>query len=86
MSIKAMTTVWENSEQSGSSLLMLLAIADYAHDDGTNAWPSFTTLARKTRMSRRNARRTIKKLERVGELYIKRNGGKHKSNEYSILC
>lgn len=86
MSIKAMATVWEKSEQSGSSLLMLLAIADYAHDDGTNAWPSLSTLARKTRMSRRNAIRTIKKLEKVGELFVVRRGAEHKSNEYSILC
>ena len=86
MSIKAMTTVWDKSEQSGSSLLMLLAIADYAHDDGSNAWPSLSTLARKTRMSRRNAIRTIKKLEKAGELFVVRRGGEHKSNEYAILC
>ena len=86
MSIKVMSEVWEKSEQSGSALLMMLAIADYAHDDGTNAWPSLATLARKTRMSRRNAIRTIKKLERAGELFVQRNGGKHKSNEYSIIC
>ena len=86
MSIKAMAAVWEYSEQSGSSLLMLLAIADYAHDDGTNAWPSLATLARKTRMTRGNVIRTIKKLEKASEIHVNRNGGKHKSNEYSILC
>ena len=86
MSIKAMTTVWEKSEQSGSSLLMLLAIADYAQDDGSGAWPSLATLARKTRMKRRNAIYTIKKLEKAGELFVIRRGGKHKSNEYAIIC
>ncbi len=86
MSIKAMTTVWEKSEQSGSSLLMLLAIPDYAQDDGSGAWPSLATLARKTRMKRRNAIYTIKKLEKAGELFVIRRGGKHKSNEYAIIC
>jgi len=84
MSIKAMTTVWDKSKQSGSSLLMLLAIADYAHDDGSNAWPSLSTLARKTRMTRRNAIYTIQKLSEAGELRINHRGSR-KSNVYDIL-
>jgi hypothetical protein len=85
MSIKAMTLVWEHSNQSGSSLLMLLAIADYAKDDGTGAWPAIETLARKTRMKRRNAIYVIQKLEKAGELRVHRDDPEHKSNIYDIV-
>lgn len=34
MSVKASAQVWERSGHSGSNLLMLLAIADFADDDG----------------------------------------------------
>jgi len=85
MSIKAMSMVWERSKQSGSALLMLLAIADYAKDDGTDAWPSLATLARKTRMSRRNAIEIVKKLEEAGELQVRRGAGPRGCNFYDII-
>src|ERR671931_438908 len=50
MSIKVMNWVWDNSPTKGTELLMLLAIADNAADDGGNAYPSIRTLARKTRL------------------------------------
>ena len=38
MSIRVMTQVWDTSEQKGSALLLLLALADHAADDGF-CWP-----------------------------------------------
>ena len=38
MSIKRMNAVWNLSKQSGSALLVLLALADRADDDGF-CWP-----------------------------------------------
>jgi len=38
MSIKVMSYVWEASKAKGSELLLLLAIADHAADDGY-CWP-----------------------------------------------
>lgn len=74
MSIKAMTYVWEHSAQRGSALLMMLAIADMANDDG-DCWPGVSRLATKTRMSERNAQKTIRKLQDDGELLIFENQG-----------
>jgi len=54
MSVRSIGRVWDHSAASGSFLLMLLAIADFADDDG-NAYPSVPTLARKCRMKPRNA-------------------------------
>lgn len=68
MSIRAMTLVWERSFAKGSNLLLLLAIADYAKDDGCGAFPSTSTLARKTRMSTRAVWQLLEKLKADGEV------------------
>lgn len=73
MSIKAMTLVWERSRAKGSELLVLLAIADYAQDDGREAFPTMRTLAEKSRMTERGVREIIRRLEAAGELEVERN-------------
>ena len=70
MSVKAISAVWDHSESSGTALLRLLAIADSADHDGTNAWPSQGTLATKTRLSRRTVQRKIGDLVTLGELAV----------------
>jgi hypothetical protein len=68
MSVKCMDRVWEHSRAKGSALLLLLAIADHAHDDGTGAYMSQRTLAAKTRLSVRQVRRLIDQLVAAREL------------------
>ncbi|MGH3450223.1 MAG: helix-turn-helix domain-containing protein [Haloechinothrix sp.] len=85
MSIKVMNWVWEHSDAAGTELLMLLAIADHADDDGTNAWPSRTTLAAKTRLDERTVRRVIKRLEAAGQLRVQRGHGRSNSNRYIVV-
>jgi hypothetical protein len=77
MSIAVMTYVWKHSTHKGSELLTLLAIADYAHDDGTNAYPSIAELSAKTRMTERSMQLILKKLELSKELQIDPKGGPH---------
>ena len=84
MSIKVMNLVWSNSTQKGSALLLLLAIADHAHDDGGGAYPSIQTLADKTRLTSRAVQVLLNKLEAAGELRIKRRTGPHRVNTYAI--
>lgn len=84
MSIKVQSYVWENSKADGSALLLLLAIADHAHDDGTGAWPSVAALARKCRQGERNTRYLLRKLEEMGELRTDIGGGPHGCNSFSI--
>jgi len=69
MSIKRMSAVWDFSQAKGSHLLLLLAIADHADDDGF-AWPGTSRLADKTRMSGRHVHRMVNYLEDCGELYV----------------
>lgn len=79
-----MARVWEHSRQSGTHLLMLLAIADYADDDG-NAYPSVTTLAAKCRMLPRNAQTILAALRMSGELEVRPNEGPRGTNLYRVV-
>ena len=84
MSVRTMARVWEQSRHSGSHLLMLLAIADFADDDG-NAYPAVRTLAQKCRMKSRNANVILAALRGSGELEVKQNEGPHGTNRYRIV-
>jgi len=84
MSIKIMNWVWEHSTAKGSELLLLLAIADAADDQGRNAFPSISTLSGKTRMSRRTVQRLVVKLESDGHLRLSRAGGR-RANTYEVV-
>jgi len=84
MSIEVMTRVWASSQQKGSTLLLLLSIADYANERGI-AYPSIETLAQKVRMTTRNVQKLLRKLEESGELIIKPNAGPAGCNLYRIV-
>lgn len=85
MSIKHMTDVWENRKHlSGSRLLLMLAIADHANDEGV-CWPSIPTLAARIRASERQTMRLIKDLAECGDIEILQRGdGRGHSNVYQI--
>jgi hypothetical protein len=79
-----MARVWADSRHAGTDLLMLLAIADFADDDG-NAYPAVGTLAAKCRMGARNAIYILRALEASGELQILINQGPKGANRYRIV-
>lgn len=70
MSQRATTRVWESSKMKGGSLLVLLAIADYANDVGRNAFPSTHTLAWKSRLTFRQVRQILTTLQEANELLV----------------
>lgn len=74
MSVSAMSFVWKHSRQRGGSLLVLLALADFANDEGL-CYPSMQTLALKARVDERQARRIVAKLVKSGEASIEQRGG-----------
>jgi hypothetical protein len=91
MSIKIQSRVWETSKQSGGSLLVLLALADFANDDGYS-FPSVGTLARKSRLTERQVQRVLSKLVGDGELLVfPKSGAKQQgdgggfTNQYKII-
>jgi hypothetical protein len=69
MSIKVATQVWRGSQHKSGNLLVLLALADHADDQG-KAWPKVPSVARKARLSQRHTRRCLNELVASGELTI----------------
>lgn len=64
MSIHVSSLVWQCPDlEDKSELLVMLALADFAHDDGSNIYPSRATLAFKARQSERNLKYILKALE-----------------------
>lgn len=87
MSVEIMTNVWKRSTQKGSALLMLLALADIADDQGY-CWPSIPYLASKTRLSERQAARILHGLEGSGDIVIenrRRGNDSQMSNGYQLV-
>jgi len=83
MSIKVMTTVWTEAPYQGGALLILLAMADWADDNGY-CWPSVRTLARKSRQSERNVRKCLARMKGEGTISVETNAGPHSTNRYQI--
>jgi hypothetical protein len=83
MSVKIMAQVWENAPYEGGALLVLLALADWANDEGLS-WPGMARLARKARLEPRQARRIIRQMEADKVLTVQRGGGRSNQNLYQI--
>lgn len=80
-----MQAVWRKSGAKGNARLILLAIADYAHDDGSNAYPSVATLMQKTLLSERTIQNNISELKNAGELEVKPKAGPRGVNLYTVV-
>jgi hypothetical protein len=74
MSIKVMTAVWE-LDLPPSEKLVLLALADWAQDDG-RCWPSIAKVAAKSGVSERTVQRMLREAEKAGLLKRKENMGR----------
>lgn len=74
MSIKQMAKVWEWSKAEGAALLVMLALADHADDDGY-CFPGVERVAKKCRISSRSVQRHVKDLGEIGELKVETGRG-----------
>jgi hypothetical protein len=85
MSVKAMTYVWENSPYNGNALIVHLALADHADDQGI-CWPSQQYLANKCKISVRQIRRIIHQMISDSFLFIEQPSKAGVSNNrYRLL-
>ena len=82
MSVRVSTWVWHETTAKGSDLLVLLALADSANDDG-ECWPGVDTIGSKTRMSRATVFRRLDALEEGG-LIERLRRGKRQTNVYRV--
>jgi hypothetical protein len=74
MSIRVMTAIWQHAQVSGGALIVLLAMGDWANDDGTGVYAKQATLATKARLSDRQVRNVLGALEEAEYIY---RDGKH---------
>ncbi len=86
MSVKVMTAVFERYPVGGGEMLLALALADHASDDGSRVYPSVKALAEKTRQSERAVQYQLRKMQQVGWLILvgAGHGGRGMSREYRI--
>ena len=86
MSVKIMSMVFDRYPNGGGEMVLALAIADHAHDDGTSIYPSIKQLAVKTRQSERTVQYQLRRLEECGWLVLDNsgNGGRNQRREYHI--
>ena len=81
MSIKLMTAVWERIDLTSTQKLVLLALADWANDDGL-CWPSIDRVAVKSSLKRRAVQMTIRSLEESG--FLRREELVGRGNKYWV--
>jgi len=86
MSIKVMTAVFDRYPNGGGEMLLALALADHASDDGTRVYPSVKALAEKTRQSERTVQYQLRRMQEAGWLVLVSagNGGRSMASEYRI--
>ncbi|PIG09482.1 hypothetical protein CLU84_2393 [Comamonas sp. 26] len=78
MSIKVMTAVFERYPNGGGEMLLALALADHASDDGARVFPSIKALAEKTRQSERSVQYQLRRMQETSWLILVNagNGGR----------
>jgi hypothetical protein len=85
MSIRVMTSVWDDARtQAHSELLVLLALADWSNDEG-HCWPTISALATKARLSERAVQQILRRLTATGRVRRIQGGGRGRANQYQVL-
>lgn len=85
MSIRVMTQVWDCNAYEGGTLLVLLAMADWADDTGGNIFPKMEKLANKARLSVRGAQLCVAKLKEDGVIAEVAPSRRGRGTEYKIV-
>jgi hypothetical protein len=89
MSNPVLTLAWNQRKLLSSQKLLLVALADYASDDG-RCWPGTDALSARTCMSRPTITRSLKELQAKGlliigkKIYRRANGEQGWQNSYQL--
>lgn len=85
MSVRVMSVVWQDAkEYREGPLLVLLALADWANDDGW-CWPSVPAIAAKARLTERQVYNVLSGLQRDGVIVRQGGGGRGKQTRYQVV-
>lgn len=87
MSIRLMSAVWDSRCYEGGTLLVLLALADWANDDGMRIYPGLPQLAAKARLTVRQAQRALRRLKEDGVIVATdgAKGGRGRVTHYRLI-
>lgn len=85
MSIKVMTMVFDRYPNGGGEMLLALALADHASDDGSRVYPSIKHLAAKTRQAERSVQYQLRRMEEAMWLLLE-NSGNGGRNQHRMYC
>jgi hypothetical protein len=78
-----MTAVWDHSPYDGGELLVLLALADWADDQG-KCWPSIGAIAQKARLTERHVYNILRAMRVDGVITAEPGGGRGRRSVYVI--
>jgi hypothetical protein len=86
MSVEVMSMVFKKYPVGGGEMLLALALADHADDQGGRVFPSVAALAIKTRQSERSIQYQLRKMEKMKFIILvgNRQGGRANTREYRI--
>lgn len=85
MSHVVVSWVLDQSKSRGADRLVLLVIAEHANDNGANAYPSLTRIAKRANMDKRTAQRSIRALVASGELKVSDSTGPQGVHRYRVV-
>lgn len=75
MSVKVMSLVWDHYPRGTGELILALALADWANDQGSSIFPSVAQISEKTRLSERAVQYLLAKMKACGWLEQVSPGG-----------
>lgn len=81
MSVRIMANVWEHPGINSTQKIVLLALADWANDEGM-CWPSIQRIADKCCLTTRAVQKALRAMEEMG--LLRYEDGVHKSRTYWI--
>ena len=84
MSVRIMAAVFEIEGLTPVEKLVALALADHAHDDGTEARPGVNGLSRKCGVTERTAQRALRSLQDKRIIFVQRESTQHMPRWYQF--
>ncbi len=84
MSVQIMVSAFSLAGLKPTELLVLLALADHAHKDGTGARPSIARLAWKVNLSESQVEKLVRSLLERGFIKRLKRGGNGRASEYEL--
>lgn len=84
MSIGLMQAVWSVGPTDATEAAVMLALANFAGDDGGNCFPSIELIAKMARYSTRTVIRAVAALEAAGWVKVERGSGRGLRSQYEL--